>query len=647
MRMTSIKSEREISAQRIKKIFILIAAGIIVITSRLVYLQAIFPNTKLDAEKASETIYLPGYKVKAWEEAEDSKSSIRKAFSMIRKYALSSDEESLYEKSLGRRNKKYVHLMPYVRQEIDKTKHPIETVIHERGKIISSDGVILAGNETIYDIAFLRKNFPSDPKLRDEQIDKTLSILGIDKSYRLNKKSRSIEERLKKSGNWIAAGTADHEQYLKLRKLKFDAIDYAPKLSRSHPGKLAEDTLGIANYRNNDRKNEFIGLSGLEKKYEEDLRSREEEIDTQENPDLVLTGTDENAPRNLHITIDSTLQAAAQEIMVEWNKKIKPELGMILVQETATGRMLAMATTKPTPGQNLFVENAYEPGSTLKTVSFAALIDSNSAKETDTIPVGAGKSQPWQLTKKFFIRDDHDHPEETNPTLSRIIETSSNIGTGKFIKTRMGAEKFYPYLEAFGFGKRTEIELPGESAGTLHGLKRYKSDTTLLVTSSYGHGLSVTPVQLVSAYSALINGGIYNRPRLVDRIALRDGRSEYIAENTDQRRVIKEETSKKVRKVLRGVMENGTGKDTKVKGYILAGKTGTAMRVSRSGKYMEGVNNALFAGFFPYKNPKYTILVIFEHPEKKLHGFGAQSALPAYADMVKKIISIKHIQKDI
>ncbi len=636
---------------RVKHVFFLLAIWVAAVTLRMIYLQGIFPHIPVNQEKLKDTEYITSHQVKQYDEEQDKKSRLRSFFTWIRKSALTEEEEKEYERTLSRRNKKYVHLMTYVRNEIDRTTHPMETVRHERGKIYSSDGTLIAGNEIVYDIRLNRDKFPPDPEKRDELIDKTLKILGIDRSYRLNRKSATVGERLASSQKGIPLSSADREQFAKLKSLKtrekFDAINYNPRISRSHPGNIAVDTIGVANYRGNDMRNEFTGLSGLEKKYEEYLGATEEEIDILETPELALNGTDENAPRDLYVTIDRNFQKAAQEIMAAWEDKVHPDAGMMIVQECDTGRILAMATSKPTPGQNLFVENAYEPGSTLKTVAFAALLDSKSATENDIIHVGAGKSEPWKL-KKFWIRDDHNHPEEPDLSLRRVIETSSNIGTGKFVLTKMNAARFYPYLEALGFGRRTGIELPGESAGIMRPLKKYKEDVTLFVTISYGHGISVTPVQLVTAYSALINGGLYNRPSIVDRVAYRNGETDFIPEKEDPVRVISEETSAKVRKVLRGVMDNGTGKDTKIKGYILAGKTGTAMRTKkRGGGYIEGSNNALFAGFFPYKKPKYTILVIFDHPEKKLHGFGAQSALPAYANMVRKIIEIKHIPADI
>lgn len=632
--------------RRVRHVFILLAIGIIAVTGRIIYLQAIFPKyIHIDDSVSADDIYLPGYKVRAWEEKEDAKSKVRSAFSWVRKHLLTSAEEEVYQKRLGGRSKHYVHLMAYVKKEAMRTSHPMRKLLHERGRIYSSDGSLLAINQMVYDVALLKKNLPNDEQIRAKQIKQILDILEVDLGYKQNPKSLTIGQRLNsKKIKRVPITTATQEQYLKLKKLKLDALDFEPRFARMHPNDLAIDTLGIANYRENDRRNPFVGLSGLEKTFDEYLISREEEIDIQENPELIHIGTDEKAPRDLHITIDRNLQQAAQEIMHNWDKKIKPDIGLLLVQDCNTGKILALASSKRTPGQNYFTQTTYEPGSTLKTITFAALIDSKRASENEIIHVGAGKSEPWKL-KRFYIRDEHDHPEERDLSLRRIIETSSNIGTGKFAMEKLSAEQFYSYLQAFGFGEQTGIELPEESKGKLHSLKTYKNDITLLVTTSYGHGIAVTPIQLLTAYSALVNGGLYRKPYLLDNITLRSGMPEVINEQEAPRRVISSETSAKVRNVLRSVMEKGTGKDVKIDGYILAGKTGTAMRV-KNGVYSEGVNNALFAGFFPYHKPQYTILVIFERPEDKLYGFGARSALPAYAEMVQKIIDIKHIPRD-
>ncbi|MBO4556558.1 MAG: penicillin-binding protein 2 [Elusimicrobiales bacterium] len=595
--------------------------------------------------------YLAAYEVKAWEEEQNSKSKIRSFFAGVRKFALTAEDEKKYEEQISRRNRKYVYLMPYVSQEIKKATHQFATVKHERGRIFASDGSLLAGNDTVYSIAFLRKKFPSNETLRNEQISKVLQILGIsDTAYDSEDSSKKVTKYGKLvngSKNWIPVGYADSTQYMKLKKLKLDCLDADPSQKRSHPGNLAVDVLGIADYKmiNNKRRREygFGGQSGIEKVFEEDLMSREEEVDVQEHPENSVSGTAENAPRDIYVTIDRNLQQAAQDIMSEWAKKIRSELGLLIVQECDTGRIVALATTKQKPGQNVFAENVYEPGSTLKTITYAALIETKVATDETSVEVGYNaKKIGWEWRKGKFITDDHDS-DTPSIDLKKVIAVSSNIGTAKLAKKLLKGENLHHFHELFGFGKKTGIESPVESKGLMAPLKKYKSDLSLLLTSSYGYGIAVTPVQLVSAYSAMVNGGLYHSPYLVDRITDRDGKTTRLIERPEPVRVISEETSAKVRNVLRGVMENGTGKDIKVDGYILAGKTGTADRLK--GKEYAGGTNALFAGFFPYHKPKYAILAIFEAPEYA-YRYGSKSPLPVYAEMSKRIAEIKHIPPD-
>ena len=626
---------------RVKLVFFFLAAFALCVTGRIIYLQAIFPNTKPDKKKIEYFERLPAYKVKNWEELEDSKSKLRSMFTQIRKYALSASEEAEYENKMYKSEKRYVYLMPYVYKKIKEVKHPIKNVNHERGRIYSSDGSLLAGNETIYDIAFLRDKFHPDKNIRESQIRKILEIVGIKYDDPKDEKAAEIKKSLKGKDNWIPiAYKVSSDLFKKLRKLNYECLGARKIHIRIHPLNLALDTLGDVKYKDNNK------LFGLEQVFDIDLHSRVEEVDKQMHPELTEKGTSENAPKDLHLTIDRNFQKAAQEIMESWNKAIrkneKKSFGLLIVQESNTGRILAMASTKETPGQNLFVQNAYEPGSTLKTVTFAALIDSKTAKETDYVHIGLGKSNPWQL-KNVKIHDDHDWPNEQDMTLRRVIELSSNIGTGRFVQ-KLGAEKLYQYYEALGFGKQTGIELPLETSGVLHPLKLYKRDITQLVTSSYGHGIMVSPIQLISAYSAMINGGTYYQPYLVEHISDRDGNVVMFPEHKEPVRVFEESTSAKVRSVLRGVMENGTGREIKLDGYILAGKTGTA-NLKKGKGYADKEANALFVGFFPYEHPKYTIMAIFDHPEKD-YRYGSKSALPVYAEMVSKIAEIKHIPKD-
>lgn len=633
--------------RRIRQIFSLFLVIMVLITGRIVYLQGIFPFTPLDEEKLRDKNVLSAYEVRAWEEKEDSKSRLRSFFTWLRKKTLSVEEENLYERRLSSRSKTYVHLMPFVRNKIDKVNHPFVTVRHDRGRIYSSDGVLLAVNDAAYDVAFRRSKFPTDMALRNEQIDKVLGILGVDRNYKMSnaKGALSIQARLDGNKKRIPLATATREQYEQIRKLRYDSVDMEYKLARTHPLGIAEDVLGVANYLGGDRGNPFVGLSGIEKSFDEYLVSRDEEIDRQEHPELVVSGTPENAPRDVYVTIDRNIQEAAQDIMSEWGRKIRSDLGMLIVQECDTGRILAMASTKPKPGQNVFAENAYEPGSTLKTITFAALVDSKAATEDTPVEVGRyGKAVGWEWKRGKVIHDDHDSPNEPVLSLRRVIEVSSNIGTAKLARNVLGAERLYKYLEAFGFGRKTGIELPIESSGLMFPLKKYKTDPSLVITSSYGHGISVTMIQLASAYSAMINGGVYHQPSLVDRVTMKDGRLDYLPEREEPRRVISEESSAKVRKVLRGVMENGTGKEGKIKGYILAGKTGTANRVSGKG-YKDKSANSFFAGFFPYKNPKYTIIAAFDNPERE-YRYGSKAAMPVYVEMVQKLIEMNHIPKD-
>jgi len=236
----------------------------------------------------------------------------------------------------------------------------------------------------------------------------------------------------------------------------------------------------------------------------------------------------------------------------------------------------------------------------------------------------------------------HDHEPESTLTLSGVIERSSNIGTGK-LSLKLGIKNFYLYVKSFGFGMKTGIGFRGESAGILRDMDKYT--ITDLAVGSFGHGLAVTPLQMVGAYSAMANGGILYTPHIVDRITEYDGNTTYKSETEAIRRVIKPETSERVKKILLSVVDKGTGKPAAIQDYAISGKTGTANKINPvTGKYMKGQNVASFCGFFPYQKPAYTVLVVMDNPRTKV--YGGESAAPVFSELAKRIITLKGIEPD-
>ena len=190
---------------------------------------------------------------------------------------------------------------------------------------------------------------------------------------------------------------------------------------------------------------------------------------------------------------------------------------------------------------------------------------------------------------------------------------------------------------------RPGLGFHGESAGILRPLERY---TQLdLAVGSYGHGMAATPVQVITAYSAIANGGALYEPRLVDRVAEFDGSEVFRNEPSLVRQVITRQTSRRVKDILRAVVEKGTGKNAGIAGYTIAGKTGTSKKIDpKTGKYLTGRNVASFCGFFPFEEPRYTILVVMDNPRKMT--YGGESAAPVFREIAARIITLTGLKAD-
>jgi len=225
-------------------------------------------------------------------------------------------------------------------------------------------------------------------------------------------------------------------------------------------------------------------------------------------------------------------------------------------------------------------------------------------------------------------------------TMTQVLEKSLNTGVIHAEKL-LGNANFADYIKRFGFGETTGIELPGESAGNIANLKNKKSDINFF-TISFGQGITVTPIQLVSAYNAIANGGTLMKPQIVDKIIHSDGSVEEIAPQ-EIRKVISQSTANQVSQMLESVVINGHGKRAGVPGYKVGGKTGTAQVASTEKKgYEDGKNIGSFAGFAPIDNPQFTILVRMDDP--KTVEWAESSAAPTFGELMKFLLDYKNIK---
>lgn len=494
--------------------------------------------------------------------------------------------------------------------------------IGPRGRVFDAGGELLAQSIVAWDAGLFKKDL-EDPDRAVAALTKTLAL------------APSFREKVRRAKNFVPIKKSlDRTAYEAVKALNLKGVALEPVQDRYYPsGDIARDIIGVTN--------QDKGLTGVELLYDKvltgNISSREVVRDAAGRVIFEDRLKKESRPRDLHLTIDKNIQFFAQEAVRKAVEKSRSELGMALVQDPQTGRILAMASWPLNIEKIAPVEWVYEPGSTFKSITLAAALDKGTSSERDTFFCENGA---WAFNSKVTL---HDHEPEGTLTLSGVIERSSNIGAAK-IALKLGVKDYYLYTKAFGFGSKSGLGFHGESAGILRPLERFQQID--LAVGAYGHGIAATPLQVINAYSALANGGKLYEPRLVDSITEFEGEEVFKNQPAVIRQAIPPGISGRVKAILRSVVVKGTGKPADIPGYSICGKTGTSEKIDpRTGKYLQGRSVASFAGFFPMAEPRYTILVVLNDPKGLT--YGGETAAPAFREIAKKIITLKGIKPDI
>lgn len=350
------------------------------------------------------------------------------------------------------------------------------------------------------------------------------------------------------------------------------------------------------------------------------------------------------------LTIDRTLQYYAERELKAGVEENRAKSGMILIQNPKTGEILAMASY-PDFDPNLLskgkipedfnkkwlanpaVSRLFEPGSTFKIITFAAALEEKAIVPSQEFECEHGK---WKVAGTVI----NDHEPEGRLTVSQILEKSSNIGTAK-IGLKLGPEHFYRYARAFGFGTRTGLPIPGETDGLFRDPKKWSAISLPIL--SFGQEIGVTAVQLIGAYSAVANGGLLLEPQVILNIENSSSYAEAAkAGPRTVRRVISRETAALLRKMMRGVVERGTGSMAKVPGFSVCGKTGTAQKIDpKTGKYSNEKYVASFCGFLPADDPVLVCLVVLDEPQRTY--WGGETAAPIFSRVMSRAVTVLDI----
>jgi len=402
-------------------------------------------------------------------------------------------------------------------------------------------------------------------------------------------------------------------------------------------GDRAAHVLGFAS-------NDGRGLAGIELFANRDLAGHEGFQVMQRDgrgvlrPDVDYTQVPAANGDNLTLTIDQSIQEIAESALKAGVAKAGAEAGIAIVMRPSTGEILALANVPDfdpnSVGDATFnmlrdraITDAYEPGSTIKVLDASAAIEEGVWKPTDKIYAEYGT---WHPAPGVTIRDDHDYD---TLTFRQALEVSSNISFAK-ISDKIDKRRYYEYLRDFGLGNYTGIDLPGEVKGVLHTPEEWQVNSKRYM--AFGYELTVTPIQMATAYATVANMGIMMKPYI---IAKRESASGTIVTQPQEiRRVVSAQTCRTVINLMESVVDSGTGTLARIKGINIAGKTGTAQQLV-DGHWSKEHYTASFTGFFPAENPQYLISVILRSPHNGY--FGGSVSAPVFREIAMNILEMK------
>ena len=398
------------------------------------------------------------------------------------------------------------------------------------------------------------------------------------------------------------------------------------------------------------------GATGLELQYDKVLTGIDGEMVKQAARGRSLPGTSHIISQarpgtDLVLTVDRSMQYQTEQALLGRVNELSAKGGNAIILDTKTGEVLSIASVRRgddgvaaiTAG-NLAAVEAYEPGSVAKVFSVAATVDSGIATPDRVYEVAGTHTFDKGTKFEYTINDAYPHDLEPM-SLRHILVHSSNIGT-MMAAGELGSPKLHSYLSSFGFGKLSELEFPGESAGILKAPEDWKGSQN--GTIAYGYGFSSTSLQLASAVNAVANKGVYVSPKFV-RATIDEKGSKWETPSGSTHRVISEESAATMTEMLTAVVCEGTGTRAQVNGISVAGKTGTGYKIQANGTYKsdDGLRSyfATFVGFFPSKDPQVTILVSIDEPDRSSRDrFGGTAAAPVFADLAEMAIHELSIQ---
>ncbi len=506
-----------------------------------------------------------------------------------------------------------------------------------RGNILDRNGVELASSISVYSL-FADPHIIKNPKTLSKKISKKLNLPYKDVLKKLsNKDSRFVWIKRK-----LDASVRD-----KINSWKEYGIGFIEESQRIYPkGSVLSQVLGFVG---NDGK----GLEGLEGYYDDLLAGKSyKKVILRDAKRRPLLGErsfffDRPEGKSIQLTVDQQLQYKLAQELDGTVRQFKADSALGIILDVNTSEVIAMGNypffdanmalkTPARARRNKSVTDSFEPGSTFKPFTIAAALEENLISPNDEYDCKMGS-----IKVDGHTISEAEGREFGKLTVIDILAKSSNICISK-IALKIKDQVFREYIDLFGFGHKTDVDFWGESYGILPKTpwKKVKSSTI-----AFGHGISVTPIQIANAYAMLANGGILNQPYILRHVLDSEGNT--ITDNTKNRspkRVLSKKTAKKIKLMLMAATsKDGTGAKARVIGYHVAGKTGTAQKVSPDGKgYLKDEHISSFAGFVPANDPKFVIYIAVDNP--KIKYFGSEVAAPIFSKLAYQALLQEGIQ---
>lgn len=523
----------------------------------------------------------------------------------------------------------------------------------DRGTIYDSNIKKMAFNVNVYNIIIDPTKIDDDPNLL--KVFHELKKMGYIKGE-INKLIKELVNLSETGSRYKVVRRRISEEdkkiielLIKENKLKRNLIFFEKILERQYfKNTDYQKIIGNIGYLNNEPGVKKIGNFGVEKQYESYLKEKELSVRSiySKSRDIKLPTSQETIERSLNgkniiMTIDTEINEVLNKELKKQYDNVKAEEAYALVMDPNTGKILAISyyTRNNKSLRNPIFQDQFEPGSIFKPLIIAAAYEEGYINDNTKIDVGDGTLRRYNHTIKEASRG-----TRGILTPGEIINKSSNVGMS-LISEKFSEKLFEEYLIKFGFYEKTGVDFPGELTPRSVPYKRW--DKLKKYTMSYGQGIALTPIQVATAFSATINGGILYKPYIVERVEEQNGI--VIMRNTpkERRRVISPEVSEKIKIMMENNVKEGSGRRAVVNGYRIGGKTGTA-QISTKGGYLKGEYLSSFIGMFPVEEPQYVILVMLLKPqgEALTSRFGSSVAAPVFGEVVASITKTKGLASE-